>query len=241
MRSSSSSACSIAGGKEGGRAGRAALSEPEPSAQWCPCKSQQTADKTLNLASPPTTAAGKVDNTQDTKAKLFPKFTTTHRESLSIQDSLIKPVASHPAYITYFSSSLCHHLYVILSFMQELSNAFQFTFESTFQKGSFDLSEGERRETDNSEGRKRVLPPYITVPVWLNTTRHWSRAGTVCNRWKVRRSHWEGSGQGKRLFIYFFKKNYFIHNFLSNNLVGILKYCFPPHPPACPPLLVLMF
>lgn len=35
-----------------------------------------------------------------------------------------------------------------------------------------------------------ILPPYMTVPVWLKTTRHWSKAGTVCNKWKVRKSHW---------------------------------------------------
>lgn len=33
------------------------------------------------------------------------------------------------------------------------------------------------------------LPPYMTVPLLLKTILHWSRAGTVCSRWKVRKSH----------------------------------------------------
>lgn len=41
-----------------------------------------------------------------------------------------------------------------------------------------------------SHNENQSLPPYITVPVWLKTTRHWSKAGTVCNKWKVRKSHW---------------------------------------------------
>ena len=32
-------------------------------------------------------------------------------------------------------------------------------------------------------------PPYMMVALLLNTSLHWSRAGTVCSRWNVRRSH----------------------------------------------------
>lgn len=38
--------------------------------------------------------------------------------------------------------------------------------------------------------RVRPIPPYMMVPLLLKTTRHWSRAGAVCSRWKVLRSHW---------------------------------------------------
>lgn len=42
---------------------------------------------------------------------------------------------------------------------------------------------------------------HTSLPtLWLNTTRHWSRAGTVCKRWKVRKVPLGGEWSRKTIF-----------------------------------------
>lgn len=127
---------------------------------------------------------------QDNNAKVF-KFKMIHLGNycmnfLSIQDLLVIFKASGLLPLTLFSSFLLSPF--VLSFYL-LHYNFSIHIWEICPKRKYQIEEGEKGEREWWRKIKSLLPPYITVPVWLNTTRHWSRAGTVCKRWKVRRSH----------------------------------------------------
>lgn len=45
------------------------------------------------------------------------------------------------------------------------------------------------KDTRAAQTHAELVPPYMMVALLLKTSLHWSRAGTVCRRWKVLRSH----------------------------------------------------